>query len=98
MWGGPPGPRPTPPSASVFSVLEKPDQGVRRGRGRPPHHETGREILSAILGNLDTLPLFADPDDSTARRNHDRKTGVLLTIDLDGASLDLALRVGARIR
>src|ERR1700677_1683098 len=39
QWGGPPGPQPTPPSASVLSLLEEPDQGVRRGRGRPPHYE-----------------------------------------------------------
>jgi glutaminyl-peptide cyclotransferase len=32
-WGGPPGLRPTPPSASE----SQPDQGVRRGRGRPPY-------------------------------------------------------------
>jgi hypothetical protein len=35
MWGGPPGPRPTPPSAHFW---QEPDQGVRRGRGRPPHY------------------------------------------------------------
>ncbi len=38
MWGGPPGPRPTPPSASVQNAAAEPDQGVRRGRGRPPHY------------------------------------------------------------
>jgi hypothetical protein len=32
-WGDPPGPRPTPASASQ----SEPDQGVRRGRGRPPY-------------------------------------------------------------
>src|SRR5580700_9290154 len=37
MWGGPRGPRPTPSSASVSISLAEPDQGVRRGRGRPPH-------------------------------------------------------------
>jgi exopolysaccharide production protein ExoY len=31
LWGGPPGPQPTPTSAS------EPDRGVRRGRRRPPH-------------------------------------------------------------
>jgi|CZKS01.1.fsa_nt_gi acyl transferase domain-containing protein/NAD(P)-dependent dehydrogenase (short-subunit alcohol dehydrogenase family)/acyl carrier protein len=38
-WGGPPGPRPTPTSVSVSPVMAEPDQGVRRGRGRPPHSE-----------------------------------------------------------
>jgi hypothetical protein len=37
MWGGPPGPRRT--SASVSRVMADPDQGVRRGRGRPPYGE-----------------------------------------------------------
>ncbi len=36
-WGGPPGPRPTPPSASVLSVFEEPDQGSGAVRGGPPH-------------------------------------------------------------
>ena len=36
MWGGPPGPRPTPISAS-FCVMAEPDLRVRRGRGRLPH-------------------------------------------------------------
>ncbi|MCU1272724.1 MAG: hypothetical protein JWO48_155 [Bryobacterales bacterium] len=40
MWGGPPGPRPTPTSASVSRAMEEPDQGVRRGRRRPPHRVT----------------------------------------------------------
>jgi len=37
-WGGPPGPRPTPPSA-ISRVMAEPDQGVRRRRGRPPQCE-----------------------------------------------------------
>jgi hypothetical protein len=37
MWGGPPGPRPTPSSACFSLVMAVPDLGVRRGRGRPPH-------------------------------------------------------------
>ena len=37
LWGGPPGPRPTPPSAHLFW---EPDLGVRSGRGRPPHPGT----------------------------------------------------------
>jgi len=45
MWGGPPGPRPTPPSALVFRVIPEPDQGVRRGRGRPPHLLRGQFYL-----------------------------------------------------
>src|SRR5208282_1952563 len=39
MWGGPPGPRPTPSLATVSRVRAAPDQGVRSGRGRPPHRE-----------------------------------------------------------
>jgi hypothetical protein len=35
--GGPPGLQPTPPSASGFRETPQPDQGVRRGRGRPPY-------------------------------------------------------------
>src|SRR5512146_2998484 len=38
-WGGPPGPRPTPSSAWV-GVGDQRDQGVARGRGRPPHNGT----------------------------------------------------------
>src|SRR6476469_7794649 len=37
MWGGPPGPPRTPTSACVSRDTTEPDQGVRRGRGRPPH-------------------------------------------------------------
>jgi len=37
MWGGPPGPQPTPSSASALRTSVGPDQGVRRGRGRAPH-------------------------------------------------------------
>jgi hypothetical protein len=36
MWGGPPGLRRTPASG-VSRVMAEPDQGVRRGRGRPPY-------------------------------------------------------------
>jgi hypothetical protein len=32
LWGGPPGPRRTPPS-----VCRQAGQGADRGRGRPPH-------------------------------------------------------------
>ena len=53
-WGGPPGPRPTPSSASVSSGREKPDQGLRRGRERPPHCEfrgwrSRRLLLYAVI-------------------------------------------------
>ena len=41
-WGGPPGPRPTPPS--------EPDQGVRRGRGRPPHSEPVHRARPFVRG------------------------------------------------
>src|SRR5260370_9550234 len=34
-WGGPPGPRRTP--SSGWPVQQRADQGVGRGRGRPPH-------------------------------------------------------------
>jgi len=36
LGGGPPGPRPTPASASILSASTEPDQGVRRGRGVRP--------------------------------------------------------------
>jgi hypothetical protein len=36
MWGGPPGLRPTPPSASVLTVLAEPDQGPARTRVSAP--------------------------------------------------------------
>src|ERR1035441_10112932 len=58
-WGGPPGPRPTPPSASVSPAMAEPDQinnsGVRRGRGRPPHSEPAEDDRYTALGRL-----FAD--------------------------------------
>src|SRR5271166_2530067 len=50
-WGGPPGPRPTPPSAPI----SEPDQGVRRGRRRPPH--------VAICLLFSALCLHAEPAD-----------------------------------
>jgi hypothetical protein len=40
-WGGPLGPRPTPTSACFGVIWHMPDQGVRRGRGRPPHNKIG---------------------------------------------------------
>ncbi len=49
-WGGRPRPQPTPSSASGFCM---PDQGVRCGRGRPPHFKTILAvtlILSGLLG------------------------------------------------
>jgi hypothetical protein len=53
MWGGPPGcseqcPRSTPPLVSVLNMLEEPDQGGRRGRGRPPHAENASVHASLI--------------------------------------------------
>jgi ankyrin repeat protein len=73
MWGGPPGPRPTPPSASISCVMVGPDQGVRRGRGRPPHRELFGELLIQDRKRF-LLGLFfaccaalqaADPDGTT---------------------------------
>jgi len=49
-WGGPPGPLPTPSSASVARVMAEPDQRVRRGRGRPPYREF--VVLSLLLVGL----------------------------------------------
>ncbi len=46
MWGGPPGSRPTPASAYVFSGLAEPEPLLRRGRGRPPHRDLCRELLT----------------------------------------------------
>jgi len=51
-WGGPPGPLPTPSSASVARVMAEPDQGVRRGRERPPYREL--LALSLLLACLAT--------------------------------------------
>ena len=48
MWGGPPGPRPTPSSASSRVIVE-PDQGVRRGRGRPPHRSSARQVCRKFI-------------------------------------------------
>jgi hypothetical protein len=52
LWGGPPGPRPTPSSASVCRAVAEPDQGVRSGRGRPPHstQDTGRLLKKDRAG------------------------------------------------
>ena len=52
-WGGPPGPRPTPPSASSdlpqSDVLgQKRDEGVPRGRGGPPHQSPGLTTESKV--------------------------------------------------
>ena len=44
VWGGPPGPRTTPPSSSALSVLARAGPGVRRGRRRPPHSEICSEL------------------------------------------------------
>src|ERR1035438_7008029 len=46
-WGGPPGPRPTPPSACwrsawLISLARQRDEGVPRGPGGPPHQERKR--------------------------------------------------------
>jgi lipoyl(octanoyl) transferase len=55
-WGGPPGLRPTPTSAFVLSALAEPDQGVRRGRGRPPYLKSGCEVWDlGLLRYLDSL-------------------------------------------
>jgi hypothetical protein len=66
-WGGRPRPRPTPSSASVLSVLEQPDQGVRRGRGRPPHFVIATLLLVFPLG-AQTL------DECRALRHHGQLT------------------------
>jgi hypothetical protein len=49
LWGGPPGPRPTPSSASVLSLMPGPDQGVRRGRGRPPHEMCSELYVRGVM-------------------------------------------------
>jgi hypothetical protein len=33
VWGGPPGPQPTPPSASPVSAMVQPDRGSGAGEG-----------------------------------------------------------------
>ena len=35
-WGGPPGPQPTPSSASIFSAKAEPDQGSGADEGVRP--------------------------------------------------------------
>jgi Cytochrome C oxidase, cbb3-type, subunit III len=65
MWGGPPGPRPTPTSASVSPVMAGPDQGVRRGRRRPPHRAKTATALRYSQDQPKYIPLrpsdfFAD--------------------------------------
>jgi exopolysaccharide production protein ExoY len=49
LWGGPPGPQPTPSSASDSRMMPEPDLGVRHGRGRPPHGEVlNRNVLNVL--------------------------------------------------
>jgi hypothetical protein len=73
-WGGPPGPRTTPSSASVLSVLAQPDQGPQRSRGRrrrgrppqngnvvgsiPPLYAAGTNGLENLLGFLEPRELL----------------------------------------
>ena len=76
-WGGPPGPRPTPPS--------EPDQGVRRGRGRPPHSEPAEDDRYTALGHL-----FADVLDRASQIYHGQN-GVFSSrpVTITGAALGL---------
>ena len=63
-WGGPPGPRPTPTSASLSLVMTKPDQGVRRGRGRPPHHKLcGCLAVAACISLLTSCKMPGEQQD-----------------------------------
>src|SRR5580658_6681350 len=67
MWGGPPGPQPTPWSARprrqpVDAWREERDDGVPRGPGGPPHelcriHWAEAATTKNLLGNLDGLRL-----------------------------------------
>jgi len=45
MWGGTPWSAGRHPRRPLFRLIAKPDQGVRRGRGRPPHRELCGELL-----------------------------------------------------
>src|ERR1035438_2007151 len=61
-WGGPPGPRPTPPSAC--GVIQEPDapseervQGDPRGPGGPPHRWS--RLLTVVCTNVDSALDFS---------------------------------------
>src|ERR1035438_3895440 len=65
--GGPPGPRSTPSPASASGVMSQPDQGVRGGRGRPPHSEVLDALDRSIGAALFAASLLLVP--SSAIRN-----------------------------
>ncbi|HYL75547.1 MAG TPA: hypothetical protein VEU96_15145 [Bryobacteraceae bacterium] len=94
MWGGPPGPRPTPSSASVFPVTEQPDQGARRGRGRPPHFESSS--YRAILFFLAlSLPLILSADERWKMQfNYDKADSTLNIRDLQCPSAQRCIAAG----
>jgi len=91
LWGGPPGPRPTPPSASVLTGFEEPDQGVllrggeRRGPGGPPHQETSEEdqlprrVETWLLAPA-SAPDFSLPDQTGQTRTLSAFRGKLLLL------------------
>jgi hypothetical protein len=85
-WGGPPGPRPTPPSASrtlqaVGAVGEQRDEGVPRGPGGPPHHiSAGFAVLGKLSGiGRKRLPHQGDRSLTVAARIVSRRTTFRLT-------------------
>ena len=64
MWGGPPGPQPTSPSACAPDL--NPHQRVRadpRGPGGPPHSSTGEMVVTFLMAGGGTgghvIPLLA---------------------------------------
>ena len=58
LWGGPPGPQPTPWSASE-KVRRKAGQGASRGAGAPPHTSASVHQFAEAAGNksVNVLPL-----------------------------------------
>jgi ankyrin repeat protein len=56
MWGGPPGPRPTPPSASVFRVSALSDLGSDADDGVRP---TMRPMISIVVLFCALMPVLA---------------------------------------
>jgi hypothetical protein len=52
MWGGPPGPRPTPPSASVLSEVEESDRGSDADEGVRPTTNNVANFRDRALASL----------------------------------------------
>jgi hypothetical protein len=58
--GRPPRTAADAPSAFVLSVLAEPDQGVRRGRERPPHARFPDGLVTEERGDIDAAALARD--------------------------------------